>query len=353
MMKNKLLAKNRLNFRMGGMTTTQTQQNKLLSQEDILMKKLGLETGITTVTVKKRKWYKKFLRTWQLYMFILIPFIYIIVFAYIPMIGNSIAFTDFSFRKGYFGSPWVGLKYFKQFFQTPIFWRILRNTVLLSLYSIAAGFPFPIILALAFNELTNQKVKKTLQTITYAPYFISTVVMIGIVTQVLSYRYGVVNEIIKMLGGKPIDFMGESSLFRSIYVWSGIWQGAGYGSILYIAALSQVDISLYEAAILDGASKIQRTIYIDIPSIMPTIIISLILSTGSILSVGFEKTYLLQNPLNYDVSEVISTYVYKVGVNQAQFSFSTAVGLFNSVVNFTIILTVNYIARRFSETSLF
>lgn len=286
-------------------------------------------------------------------MMMLIPLSLVIVFSYIPMSGVLIAFKEFSARKGIWGSPWVGLKYFDQFFSTPIFGTILKNTVLLSLYSLVAGFPFPIILALAFNELRHARLKKTMQTITYAPFFISTVVMVGIILQLLSIRYGAANILIKALGGTPIDFIGQGSLFRTIYVWSGVWQGAGYGSVLYIAALAGVDPTYYEAAIIDGASRFQKVRHIDIPSILPTIMITLILSTGGILSVGFEKVYLLQNPLNYNYSEIISTYVYKVGIQQAQFSLSTAVGVFNSVINFIILFIVNYIAGKLNETSLF
>ena len=322
------------------------------------MKVSNLEVTDPRVTpvinkTSEKLWYYKHVKVWQLYALVAIPVILLIVFAYIPMIGNIIAFQDYSIRKGYFQSPFVGLKYFKQFFNLPIFWDILRNTVLLSVYSLLAGFPFPIILALAFNEIVSQKLKKIFQTITYAPFFISTVVMVSIIMQVLSYRYGVANEFIKLFGGSSVNFMGESDFFRSIYVWSGVWQGAGYGAILYIAALSSIDPELYEAARVDGANKFQKMLNIDIPGIMPTIIITLILSTGGILSVGFEKVFLLQNPANYGVSEIISTYVYKIGVKQAQFSLSTAIGLFNAVVNFVILFAVNKIARRFSDTSLF
>lgn len=214
------------------------------------------------------------------------------------------------------------------------------------------GFPFPIILALAFNELKNGKVKKLLQTITFAPYFVSTVVLVSIMFQIFSYRYGIVNSVIKLFGGEAIDFLGLSSFFIPAYVWSGVWQGAGYNSVLYIAALSSVDTGLYEAAVIDGANKFQKMLYIDIPSIMPTIIITLILNTGNIMNIGFEKAYLMQNATNYGVSEIISTYVYKVGIEQAQFSFATAVGLFNSVINLILLLTVNFIAGKVSDTTL-
>lgn len=308
------------------------------------------------ITLRKESFTHKYFgvkRVWQLYLMALIPVTFILVFAYFPMGGVMIAFKDFSIRKGIMGSPWAGFKYFQQFFNTPIFFDIVKNTITISLYSIIVGFPFPIILALAFNELRNQRLKKVMQTITFAPYFISTVVVVSILFQVFSYRYGVVNEFLKLFGNDAVDFIGSSSFFLPAYVWSGVWQGAGYGSVLYIAALSGIDVSLYEAASLDGANKLQKIRHIDLPGIAPTIIITLILTTGGILSVGFEKVYLMQNPVNYGMSEILSTYVYKVGIQQAQFSFATAVGLFNSAVNCMILLLVNWFAKRVSETSLF
>lgn len=290
---------------------------------------------------------------WQLYLMAIIPVAFVIVFSYLPMSGIVMAFKDFSIRKGIFGSPWVGLKYFQQLIDTPIFLDILKNTFIISLLSIIVGFPFPIILALAFNELRNQKLKKVIQTITFAPYFISTVVVVSLVMQVFSYRYGVVNEFIKLLGGHSVDFIGSSSFFLPAYIWSGVWQSAGYGSVLYIAALSGIDVSLYEAAYLDGANRLQKIRHIDLPGIAPTIIITLILATGGILNVGFEKIFLMQNPVNYGTSEIISTFVYKSGIQQGQFSFATAVGLFNSVINCIILLLVNRLASLMSETSLF
>lgn len=289
----------------------------------------------------------------QLYLLALIPVLCIIIFNYIPMFGITLAFKDYSIRKGIMGSPWAGLKYFKQLFHTPIFPDILKNTVILSLEGLIIGFPFPIILALAFNEIRNAKVKKTLQTVSFAPYFISTVVVVSIVNQIFSYRYGVVNEVLNLLGMESVNFAGEPGFFRPAYIISGVWQSAGYGSVLYIAALSSVDLSLYEAAALDGASRFQRVLYVDLPCIAPTIIISLVLSAGNILSVGFEKVFLMQNSVNYGVSEIISTYVYKTGIAQAQFSFSTAVGLFNAVVNCIILILVNMAASKMTETSLF
>lgn len=289
----------------------------------------------------------------QLYLLALVPAACIIIFNYVPMFGILLAFKDYSIRKGILGSPWAGLKYFEQLFRTPIFPDILKNTIILSLESLVVGFPFPILLALAFNEIRNTRVKKTLQTISFAPYFISTVVVVSIVNQIFSYRYGVVNEVLNLLGKESVNFTGLSSFFRPAYILSGVWQSAGYGSVLYIAALSSVDISLYEAASLDGASRFQRVLYVDLPCIAPTIIISLVLSASNILGIGFEKVFLMQNSVNYGVSEIISTYVYKTGIMQAQFSFSTAVGLFNAVVNCLVLILVNAIAGKISETSLF
>lgn len=288
----------------------------------------------------------------QLYVLALIPFLFVLIFSYIPMGGILLAFKNYSITKGIWRSPWAGMKYFNQLFHIPIFPTILKNTIVLSLESMLFGFPFPIILALAFNEIRNARLKKTMQTISFAPYFISTVVVVSIIFQMFSYRYGVVNSMLNLLGVESVNFTGEEGFFRPAYIASNIWQGAGYSSILYIAALAGVDPSLYEAAAIDGAGRLQRVAHVDLPCIAPTIIITLILNAGNILSVGFEKAYLMQNPANYMVSEIIATYVYKTGIEQAQFSFSTAVGLFNSVVNCIMLLTVNAIAGRVSETSL-
>lgn len=292
-------------------------------------------------------------RYWQLYLLAAVPVLFIIIFNYLPMGGVLIAFKDFSIRKGILGSDWAGFKYFQQLFNTPIFPVILKNTLMLSILSLIISFPFPILLAIAFNEITSVRLKKTLQTITFAPYYISTVVVVSILFQMFSYRYGVVNSLINLLGGKAVDFLGTSGFFIPAYIFSGIWQSAGYNSVLYLAALSGVDPSLYEAAYIDGANRVQKLWHIDLPGIKPTIIITLILSTGNLLGVGFEKVFLMQNPVNYGISEIISTYVYKVGIVQAQFSFATAAGLFNSVVNCIILLLVNRIAGYVSETSLF
>ena len=291
-------------------------------------------------------------RRGRLYLMLVIPVAYIILFCYVPMSGVLIAFEDYSLRKGVWGSPWVGLKHFREFFTTPVFKQLMLNTLSLSIYGFVAGFPAPIILALALNECKRPRFKKTVQMVTYAPYFISTVVMVSIIIQFLHVRTGMVNNFIKLLGFEPYDFMGNPDAFRSIYVWSGVWQGVGYSAVIYLAALAGIDLSLQEAAIIDGANRFQRVYHVDLPSILPTIVIQMILSLGSLLSVGYEKVYLMQNSLNMSQSEIISTYVYKRGLQDIQYSYSTAVGLFNSVVKLILICSANAIARRVNDTSL-
>lgn len=291
-------------------------------------------------------------RRGRLYLMLTIPVAYIIIFCYVPMSGVLIAFEDYSLRKGVWGSPWVGLKHFQGFFSTPVFKQLMVNTIALSLYGFVAGFPAPIILALAFNECRRPRFKKAVQMVTYAPYFISTVVMVSIIIQFLHVRTGMVNNVIKLFGGTPYDFMGNPAAFRSIYVWSNIWQSVGYSAVIYLAALAGIDPSLKEAAIIDGANSFQRVYHVDLPCILPTIVIQMILSIGGLLSVGYEKVYLMQNSLNMSQSEIISTYVYKRGLQDIQYSYSTAVGLFNSVVNLILLCTANAIARRVNETSL-
>lgn len=295
---------------------------------------------------------RKVLRNWELYIFILPAIIYFIVFCYIPMYGVQIAFRDFSAAKGIWGSTWAGFRHFERFFHSYFFGEIIGNTVSISLYGLIVGFPLPIFLALGLNELKNGVFKKTVQTVTYAPYFISTVVMCGMIVAFLSPTTGIINKMIEILGGEAVSFLSQAKWFQSVYVWSGVWQGTGWGSIIYLAALAGVDPQLHEAAIIDGATRIQRIRHINIPCIVPTMIVLLILSAGGILSVGYEKVLLLQNALNSETSEVISTYVYKTGLINAQYSFSTAVGLFNAIVNFFILAIVNMIARRINGTSL-
>lgn len=311
------------------------------------------------MSLKEKKRTSSFLRIlgdlskhWELYLMLLLPVVYIIVFQYLPMIGIVIGFEDYSIRRGIFGSRWVGLKYFKQFVTTPLFWQLLKNTLGISIYTLVVGFPIPIILALFLNEINNKFFKKTVQMVTYAPHFISTVVVVGILMQFLHVRNGFVNNVIVALGGKPINFIGNPAFFRSIYVWSGVWQGAGYSAIIYIAALAGVDQNIVEASIIDGVTRVQRVFYIDLPSIAPTIITLLILALGNIFSVGFEKIFLMQNPINLSYSEIISTFVYKKGLQSVEYSYATAVGVFNSIVNLILIISANTLARKTSETSL-
>ncbi len=291
-------------------------------------------------------------RQWQLYLFLLLPVACVVIFSYVPMYGIVLAFKNYRPNKGILGSPWVGMKYFNQFFNSPSFLLLLKNTLILSLYSLLASLPVPILLALCLNEVRIPWFKKTVQMVTYAPYFISTVVMVGMLIQLMSIRSGFFNHLIQIFGGTPVDFMAIPSLFRTIYVFSGVWQGMGYSAVIYIAALSNVDPQLYEAAIIDGANRLQKIIHIDIPAILPTIVLMLIMSLGNVMSIGAEKVYLMQNNLNLSTSEIISTYVYKIGLINGQFSLSTAVGLFNSVINFVLIVIVNTIARRLGDTSL-
>ena len=292
---------------------------------------------------------------WQLYILVILPIVYVILFMYYPMYGIQIAFKDYIAVEGISGSPWVGLEHFEKFIDSYEFKRIFMNTLRISAYSLIAGFPMPIILALSINVVKNKLFKKSVQMITYAPYFISTVVMVGIMLQLLStHDYGVINNLLSLFGIGPIPFMTDADLFDHVYVWSGVWQGMGWNSIIYIAALSSVDQELYEAATIDGASVFQKILHIDLTSILPTIAITLILSSGSLLNVGFEKIMLMQNASNIAVSEVISTYVYKLsfGTGLPNYSYSTAIGLFNSVISFIILIIVNYISRYVSKVSL-
>ncbi len=291
-------------------------------------------------------------RNYELYLFLAPTLLYFAVFHYGPMYGVQIAFKDFMASKGIWGSPWVGLVHFQRFFNSYLSWSLIANTLVLSLAQLAFGFPVPIILALLLNQMTNARFKSTVQTVTYAPHFISTVVMVGMLLVFLSPRNGLVNYLIQALGVEPVFFMGKQEWFRPLYVASGIWQSSGWSSIIYLAALSGVDPQTHEAAVIDGATKLQRILYVDVPGIIPTAVVLLILNMGQIMSVGFEKAFLMQTPLNLAASEIISTYVYKVGLLNVQFSFSAAVGLFNSAVNVVLITAVNSISRRVSAISL-
>ncbi|WP_411553755.1 ABC transporter permease [Paenibacillus lautus] len=304
------------------------------------------------IRVRMRTGFKRLLNHWPLYILILPPIIYIAIFNYVPMYGVLLAFKQYLPLEGIIGSPWVGFSHFEQFFSSPSSWRIIKNTILISIYSLVAGFPLPILLAVALNEVRIKWFKKTVQMLTYAPYFISSVVLVGIVMQILDPRIGLINQFIQLFGGESINFMGDPQSFRSIYVWMGIWQGTGYGAIIYLAALAGVSKDLQEACIIDGASKIRRIWHVDLPSIRPTIVILLVLNVGGIMSVGFETIYLMQNNLNLSVSEIISTYVYKVGLINSNYGFSTAIGLFNSVINLILLIIANFTARKLTDSGL-
>ncbi|MFY9280026.1 MAG: ABC transporter permease subunit [Caldicoprobacterales bacterium] len=297
----------------------------------------------------------RLVKDWQrnkiIYLIALLCLSYYFIFCYAPMGGIMIAFKNYRPARGIWGSDWVGLKYFKQFFSSHYFGRLLRNTLLINFYDLLFGFPAPIILALLLNELVSQRFKRTVQTVTYLPYFISQVVICGILLDFLSYE-GLINQVINMFGIEKTIFMQDPKYFRTIYVASGIWQGVGYGSIIYLSALSGVDPQLLDAAAIDGCNRFQRVWHVTLPAILPTIIIMLILRVGSIMNVGFEKIILLYNESIYETSDVISSFVYRYGLLQGNYSYSTAVGLFNSIVNFVLLILVNYVSKKVSDISL-
>lgn len=284
-----------------------------------------------------------------------IPIVLVFIFNYIPMAGIQLAFKKYNMNLGIMGSPWIGFDNFKKFFRNYQFWRLLKNTLTLSLYGMLAGFPIPIMLALLLNSMNNLKYKKFIQTVTYMPHFISTVVMVGLIIQVFNPRIGLYGIIYSAVtGNNAPDILGSASAFPHIYVLSGVWQSMGWNSIIYMAALAGVDAELHEAAQMDGASKFQRILHIDLPSILPTAIMLLILNAGSIMNIGFEKAFLMQNNLNLRSSEVISTYVYKMGLESAtgDYGYATAIGLFNSVINLILIVSVNAVSKKVTEQSL-
>ena len=297
------------------------------------------------------RWLRRAAKNWQCYVLILPAVAAVFIFHYIPIYGVQIAFKDFKASLGFWGSPWVGVEHFRRFLTYPDFWKILKNTALISLYSLAT-VPCPVILAILLNEVDNPIFKKAVQMITYIPHFISTVVICSMVLLFLNRDHGLFNNIIAALGGQRVDFITIPGYFRTIYVWSGVWSGIGWGAIIYFAALSNISPELVEAARIDGASRFQIVRHINIPSILPTIVTMLILNTGQILSVGFEKIYLLQNSLNLETSRVISTYVYEIGLQGGQFSYSTAIGLFNNAVNILIIILVNQLSKRLTSIGL-
>lgn len=299
------------------------------------------------------KRFKKDLKyNWILYLMILPVVVYFIVFCYVPMYGVTLAFKDYKVKLGILGSPWVGWKHFRRFFNSYNFKLLLTNTLGISLYSLAVGFPIPVVFALLLNYLKSKPLKKTVQMLSYAPHFISTVVICSMISLFCAPDSGLFNILRKMVGLESVDFLAKPEWFKSLYVWSGVWQGMGWSAIIYLSALAGVDYELHEAAIVDGASKIQRMRHIDLPSITPTIVMLLILRMGSIMSVGFEKVFLLQNSLNYYSSAIISTYVYEVGLIDGDYGFSTAVGLFNNLINIILLAGSNLFSKKVLKESL-
>jgi len=322
---------------------------------EITLKKIKIKGG----TEEKRRVFSSVWRQirkgWQLYLLLALPLAWLAVFQYYPMYGAQIAFRDFLPGNGIWASPWVGLDNFVRFFNSPMFERLMKNTLGLSAYSLLVGFPIPIIFALSLNQLRPGGFKNFIQLVSYAPYFISTVVLVGMMMQFLDLRFGPINQLIKALGGAPIQFMGSAELFPSVYVWSGVWQSTGFNTIIYLATLTTIDPALHEAALVDGANRMQRIWHIDVPGILPVAATLLILNMGQLLNVGFEKTYLMQNTLNLSTAEVISTYVYKVGLagGMSNFSYASAIGLFNSLIGLVLLLIANRLSKRFTDSSLF
>ena len=310
------------------------------------------QTAVVNRTPRWKNTVRLMKRNWVLYLLLLPALIYIGTFNYAPMYGIQIAFRNFNFADGITGSPWTGWKWFKFFFNSAKCWPLIRNTLIISFYSVLAGFPVPIILALMLHNIPSQKFKRTAQTITYLPHFISLVVVVGMISCFTSINSGWINTLIEALGGERVYLMGKPEYYRHLYVWSGVWQEAGWGSIIYMAALTGVAPELHEAATIDGASKLQRIRHIDIPAILPTITIMLIMRCGSIMSVGFDKSYLMMNDLNMEVSEVIATYTYEMGLLSGKYSYSTAISLFNNVINFVFLTAVNKFAKLVSGNSL-
>ena len=307
--------------------------------------------------VSKVPWKKSLKRDWELYLFLLLPVAYIFIFKYIPMGGLVIAFKDYEVRKGFMGSEWVGLDQFKRFFESYMFKDVMVNTIVLALYGLAAGFPIPVLFALTLNSIKSKRFKKITQTIVNMPYFISTVVLVGVLMLIFHNRLGIYGNLMHAITGEyPGDVFASPQAFRHFFVWSGVWQGFGWSSIVYTAALSSVDPSYHEAAQIDGASRFQRIIYVDLPTIVPTIVTLFILNMGSLLSIGYEKVLLMQNSLNISASQVVSTYVYAMGISGGgvgNFSYSTAIGMFNNVIELILLIIVNQISKRVSDTSVF
>ncbi|WP_250817015.1 ABC transporter permease [Clostridium swellfunianum] len=315
-------------------------------------RKQGMDKHKLNFKNKISRFVKDFNNSKYLLLLFLPCLIYFILFRYVPMWGVLVAFKDFQVFKGFAASKWVGFKYFTMFFKSPDAVIIIKNTLLLGLQTLLVTFPIPIIFALILNEVKSSKYKKLVQTVSYMPHFISQVIIVSMVMMFLSPTHGIVNTVIEALGGTKINFMVEAGWFRPLYIISEVWQGMGWGAIIYLAALTSVDPQLYEAAIIDGANRWKQTLYVTLPSIIPTIITMFLLRTGSILEVGFEKVLLMQNPAIYSTSDVISTFVYRQGLVSGNISYATAVGLFNSLVNLVFVLGANKLAKKYSDTSL-
>ena len=293
-----------------------------------------------------------YLVNYDLYLMLIPVLIWYFLFRYLPIYGVQIAFKDFMPFKGIWDSPWVGFKHFARFFQSYYFWRLIRNTIGISIYTLVVGFPAPIILALLMNEVRHRGFKRLVQNVTYMPHFLSVVVVVGILATFSNAQYGILNQIIKLFGGEPTYLLARRELFKTLYVFSDVWQNTGWRAIIYMAALAGINPNLYEAAVVDGASKFQQIIHISLPGILPTIIILLILRIGRLLTIAFHKILLMQNPVNMETSDVISTFVYRIGILEGNYSFSTAVGLFNAVLSLMLLILANRFAKRMSETSL-
>lgn len=301
-----------------------------------------------------KSWLSEIKINWQLYLMMLIPFIYIVVFKYYPMVGAQIAFRQYKPVDGIWESAWVGLKHYERFFNNPQWFNIIKNTLAISLYTLVLTIPFPIILAISFDYTRSQIYRKTVQMVTFLPHFLSTVIVVSLINLVFDNRIGVVTHILESIAGHDVNILGNAKNFRSLYVWSGIWQGVGWNSILYISALAGVDTQIHEAAIIDGANKLRRIWHIDLTTIRPTIAVMTIMNMGSVLSVGFDKTYMMQNPINLQYSEVLSTYEYKMGTGGIipNYSYGAAIGLMVSVVNFILIMLSNKISNKLSGSGL-
>ena len=312
--------------------------------------------AVAAPTSGKAKLGRRILARWQLYLLLIVPVAWLVTFAYVPMSGLVLAFKTYRANLGIWGSPWVGMKNFNAFFSSYKFGMVLKNTLTISLYSLFVTFPIPILFALLLNVMPGRRYKKAIQTVTYIPYFFSTVVMVGLLYQLIDPRSGLYGTMAKLLTGKtPASLLANGENFKHLYVWSHVWQSTGYNAIIYIAALSSADQSLHEAAMIDGASRLQRVVHIDIPCILPTVSIMLVLAVGNIMNVGYEKVLLMQNDLNMNYSEIISTYSYKVGLASGvpNFAQSTAIGLFNSVINFILLVIANFTSKRLNGSGIF